>query len=249
MTSSSRLHAFRQRGEDAPWEVLYFSEEWQPLIKFISAWTVHPVTADSGNSVQALDALTERVGLPLPLTFREWYRLLGNHPLLTARLLPGMLSPAADTLSRVYTGHVILPVYEPRSTVLGVCFRLNGKDGDLYFGDYDAAYFPAGTTRQFEDCFHPLPHSFEQLMLSVVADCLLRFAPNELLHDYVLEQAHGVLAPDMFDTFADNKVLLGGDMMPRGFWPLYNHAAIVHPRGPRLLAKDRLYIDSLSVSG
>lgn len=222
MSKLSRLASYRQRNEDAPWEVLYFSTEWQPLIRHFESWFSQPVVADSGISREALDDVALKVGLALPLPLREWYRLVGNHPYIQALVTAGALSPAENIVTRVYTGNVILPVYEPRGTVLGPSFRLNGIGGTLYFADYDGSYIPAGRHRQFEDCFHSMSVPFEQLMLAVVADSVVRFPHSHLLHDDMQLLETGGL------PYREEFRLSNDDLQPESFWPRWSRNTIHH---------------------
>ena len=80
----SPLAAHRMRGEDAPLDLLLDSADWHPVISLINGWAKQPLGPGCGYAPDELDAIGRRYGLRFPPLLREWWRLAGRHPLVTA---------------------------------------------------------------------------------------------------------------------------------------------------------------------
>lgn len=107
----SRLQAYRKANEDAPWEVLYFSPEWQPYIDLVSHWCKVPVTEETGLSLAAIDHIANDTAMPLPVVYREWLRLTGKHPWLSANVNQDTIVSTFTHLVSDWGGQKLLSVY------------------------------------------------------------------------------------------------------------------------------------------
>lgn len=241
---TSRLHAYRESQQDAPWEVLRFSPEWSTFVELVEAWTEIPITDETGLPVARLDQLEEQAGFTFPQEYREWARLVGNHPIMDDDSNQDFVVPVQSARVSDWGGRSMLVVYAENQGCWSMGFVWQeGKaefvlNGDIFL---DESALPVSPLEGAGEYF-PLGLPFSVLVTHMFARQLVtgervasmrpqaqQWVPYELVGelDQNQEEAEYTKLLAHLQVCPEQEKL--PTMLPVGFWPVYNADYIIGP--------------------
>lgn len=230
----TRIQRFRACLDDAPWEVLFFAEDWQLFIECVNRWCDEAVSEATGVSTKELDATEQRLGYKLPMMMREWFRLVAHHPYFRHQAF-NYLYNLDDMQIRTEGRATLLPFYEDNQRFFwNIAYHECDGKRELVIEDPIGKFYDDHQEIRMESEGNTCPKyrlscDFNDLAIFIFERHLAGAFRPECLKESAVFGLSGDLPDDALQALIHGMALNCPDV-PKQFWPLRSDDFILGER-------------------